>query len=102
MENAAKEPEIVDLAIYLNSMGAKIRGAGTEVIRIDGVKELVGVEYDVIPDRIEAGTYLLAAAITGGDITVTDVVHEHLRAFLLKLRETGVQVEEGKHHPRYL
>ncbi|HOB21911.1 MAG: UDP-N-acetylglucosamine 1-carboxyvinyltransferase [Firmicutes bacterium] len=96
LENAAKEPEIVDLAIYLNSMGAKIRGAGTEVIRIDGVKELVGVEYDVIPDRIEAGTYLLAAAITGGDITVTDVVPEHLRAFLLKLRETGVQVEEGE------
>jgi UDP-N-acetylglucosamine 1-carboxyvinyltransferase len=94
LENAAKEPEIVDLAIYLNAMGAKIRGAGTEVIRIDGVKRLEGVEYDVIPDRIEAGTYLLAGAITGGDITVTGVVPEHLRAFLLKLRETGALVEE--------
>lgn len=96
LENAAKEPEIVDLAIYLNSMGAKIRGAGTEVIRIDGVEQLQGVEYDVIPDRIEAGTYLLAGAITGGDITVTGVVPEHLRAFLLKLRETGAVVEEGE------
>lgn len=96
LENAAKEPEIVDLAIYLNAMGAKIRGAGTEVIRIDGVEQLNGVAYDVIPDRIEAGTYLLAGAITGGDITVTNVEPEHLRAFLTKLGETGVVIEEGE------
>lgn len=96
LENAAKEPEIVDLAIYLNAMGAKIRGAGTEVIRIDGVRQLMGVEYDVIPDRIEAGTYLLAGAITGGDLTVTNVEPEHLRAFLTKLGETGVVLEEGE------
>ncbi len=100
LENAAKEPEIVDLAIYLNAMGAKIRGAGTEVIRIDGVRELQGVEYDVIPDRIEAGTYLLAGAITGGDITVTNVEPEHLRSFLTKLGETGVVLEEGENSIR--
>ncbi len=100
LENAAKEPEIVDLAIYLNAMGAKIRGAGTEVIRIDGVQQLQGVEYDVIPDRIEAGTYLLAGAITGGDITVTNVEPEHLRSFLTKLGETGVVLEEGENSIR--
>ncbi len=93
LENCAKEPEIVDLAIFLNGMGANIRGAGTDIIRIEGVKQLKGIEYSIIPDRIEAGTFMFAAAITGGDILINDIVVEHLRSPLSKIEEAGVQVE---------
>jgi len=92
LENVAKEPEIVDLANFLNAMGAKIRGAGTDVIRIDGVKKFRGVAHTVIPDRIEAGTFMLAAAATGGLVEVDEVIPKHLEAITAKLRETGVQV----------
>ncbi len=95
LESAAKEPEIVDLAIFLNGMGAKVRGAGTDVIRIDGVETLHGVEHTIIPDRIEAGTFMFASAITGGDITVKNVVIEHLRSPLIKIEESGCIVEKG-------
>lgn len=94
IENAASEPEIVDLAGFLNSMGARISGAGTKTIRIEGVKELGDTRYAVIPDRIEAGTLLLSAAVTGGDVTVTNVLPDHLRPLLAKLRETGISAEE--------
>lgn len=96
LENPAEEPEIVDLATYLNSMGAKIRGAGTNVIRIDGVESLHGAEHTVIPDRIEAGTYMVAAAITDGDVTLDNVVVEHLKPVIAKLKEAGVGIEEGE------
>lgn len=92
LENAAKEPEVVDLAIFLNGMGAKVRGAGTDSIRIDGVEKLRGIEYSIIPDRIEAGTFMLAAAITGGDVVLRNVVAEHLRVPIVKMEEAGVQV----------
>jgi len=95
LENCAKEPEIVDLAIFLNGMGAKIRGAGTDVIRIEGVEELHGIEYSIIPDRIEAGTFMFAAAITGGDVLIRNVVIEHLRSPISKIEEAGVIVEKG-------
>ncbi|HYH03096.1 MAG TPA: UDP-N-acetylglucosamine 1-carboxyvinyltransferase [Bacillota bacterium] len=95
LENAAKEPEIVDTAILLNSMGAKIRGAGTETIRIEGVTSLHGCEHTPIPDRIEAGTYLIATAAVGGDVLITNVVTEHLRMLLAKLREAGAEITEG-------
>lgn len=96
LENVAKEPEIVDLANYLNAMGAKVRGAGTDVIRIEGVEELQGVTYPVIPDRIEAGTFMIAAAITQGDLLIENVLFDHLKPVTAKLRETGVRViEEG-------
>ncbi|MBO8127117.1 MAG: UDP-N-acetylglucosamine 1-carboxyvinyltransferase [Firmicutes bacterium] len=95
LENAAKEPEIVDLASFLNSMGAKIKGAGTNVIKIEGVKRLRGTEYSIIPDRIEAGTLMIAAAITGGDVVITDMVPEHVRSAVLNLQEAGVQIEES-------
>jgi len=94
IDNAASEPEIVDLAGFLNSAGAKVSGAGTKTIRIEGVKEIGGTRYAVIPDRIEAGTFLISAAVTGGDVTVTNVLPEHLKPLLAKLRETGVSVEE--------
>lgn len=94
LENPAEEPEIVDLANYLNTMGAKIRGAGTNVIRIEGVKELRGTNYAVIPDRIEAGTYMVAAAITGGDIWLENALTEHLKPVTAKLKEAGVAIEE--------
>lgn len=94
LENPAEEPEIVDLANYLNQMGAKVRGAGTNVIRIEGVKELHGADHTVIPDRIEAGTYMIAAAMTGGDIVVENVLTEHQKPLIAKLREAGVTVEE--------
>ncbi|HED23908.1 MAG TPA: UDP-N-acetylglucosamine 1-carboxyvinyltransferase [Firmicutes bacterium] len=93
LENAAKEPEIVDLANFLNAMGAKIRGAGTDVIRIDGVKKFSGARHIVIPDRIEAGTFMLAAAATGGTVTVEDVIPKHLEAITAKLREIGTSVQ---------
>jgi UDP-N-acetylglucosamine 1-carboxyvinyltransferase len=95
LENAAKEPEIVDLAIFLNGMGAKVRGAGTETIRIEGVESLRGIEYSIIPDRIEAGTFFFAAAITGGDVHVKSVVAEHLRVPIVKLEEAGVTITRG-------
>lgn len=94
LENAAEEPEIVALANYLNKMGAKIRGAGTNLIRIEGVKELHGADYTIIPDRIEAGTYMIAAAMTGGDVIVENVLPEHQKPLIAKLREAGAIVEE--------
>ncbi|WP_010278974.1 UDP-N-acetylglucosamine 1-carboxyvinyltransferase [Paenibacillus senegalensis] len=94
IENAAMEPEIVDLANYLNAMGAKIRGAGTGAIRIDGVEALHGVNHTVIPDRIEAGTYMIAAAITGGTLFVEGAISDHLKPLISKMREMGVIIEE--------
>lgn len=94
LENAAEEPEIVDLANYLIKMGAKIRGAGTDTIRIEGVEKLHGADYTIIPDRIEAGTYMIAAAMTGGDIVVENVLPEHQKPLIAKLREAGAVVEE--------
>ena len=94
IENAAQEPEIVDLANYLNKMGAKIRGAGTNIIRIEGVKELHGAEYTIVPDRIEAGTYMVAAAMTNGDVVIENVLPEHQTALIAKLREAGAEVYE--------
>ena len=95
IENCAKEPEIVDLANYLNKMGANIIGAGTGTIRIKGVDKLYATEHTVIPDRIEAGTFMVAAAITGGDVLIENVVCEHLRPVTAKLREMGVEITEG-------
>lgn len=92
LENVAKEPEIVDLANFLNAMGASIRGAGTDVIRIEGVKKFKAARHTVIPDRIEAGTFMLAAASTGGAVSVEDVIPKHLEAITAKLRETGARV----------
>lgn len=94
IENAAKEPEIVDLANFLNSMGAKVRGAGTDIIKIEGVDILKAGRYAIIPDRIEAGTYMIAAAITGGEIMVENVIPTHLHPIIAKLQETGVIIEE--------
>ncbi|MEO3947229.1 UDP-N-acetylglucosamine 1-carboxyvinyltransferase [Gorillibacterium sp. CAU 1737] len=94
IENAAMEPEIVDLANFLGAMGAKVRGAGTGVIRIDGVESLTGAVHTVIPDRIEAGTYMIAAAITGGNVRVEGAIADHLRPLISKLQEMGVAVEE--------
>ncbi|MCB0411738.1 MAG: UDP-N-acetylglucosamine 1-carboxyvinyltransferase [Bdellovibrionales bacterium] len=92
IENAAKEPEIVDLADYLSKMGAKIEGAGSSVIRIQGVTSLKGTKHSVIPDRIEAGTLIIAGAITGGDVRVKNMQPEDIEALLLKLKECGVQI----------
>lgn len=92
--NAACEPEITDLANFLNAMGAKIAGAGTPFIHIEGVDFLRGVEYNVIPDRIEAGTYMIATAITGGDVFVEGAIPDHLTALIVKLREMGTQITE--------
>ena len=94
IENAAKEPHIVDLANFLNSMGANIRGAGTDVIKIRGVEYLRGITYSIIPDQIEAGTYMAAAAATRGKITVNNITPKHLDSISSKLREMGVEVEE--------
>ena len=94
IENAAKEPHIVDLANFLNSMGANIRGAGTDVIKIRGVEYLKGITYSIIPDQIEAGTYMAAAAATRGKITVNNITPKHLDSISSKLREMGVEVEE--------
>ena len=94
IENPAKEPHVVDLANMLNSMGAKIRGAGTDVIRISGVEKLHGTEYTVIPDQIEAGTFLFAGVVTGGDVTVRNVIPKHLDAITSKLSEIGCRVSE--------
>lgn len=95
IENAAKEPHVVDLANFLNSMGANIKGAGTDVIRIKGVSKLHGTEYTIIPDQIEAGTFMFAAAVTKGDITVKNVIPKHLESITAKLMEIGCEVEES-------
>lgn len=92
IENAAKEPEIIDVATLLNSMGASIKGAGTNEIRVEGVETLHGCRHTIIPDRIEAGTYLALAAAVGGDITVNNVIYEHLESFLAKMQEMGVKM----------
>jgi UDP-N-acetylglucosamine 1-carboxyvinyltransferase len=94
IENAAKEPHVVDVANFLNSMGARIRGAGTDVIRIVGVEQLHKTEYSIIPDQIEAGTFMFAAAATKGDVTVKNVIPKHLEATTAKLLEVGCEVEE--------
>ncbi len=94
LENAAEEPEIVDLANFLNEMGANIKGAGTDTIKIQGVKALKGAEHNIIPDRIEAATYMVAAAMTKGDITVENVLMDHLKPIVAKLREAGCEVIE--------
>ena len=94
IENAAKEPHVVDVANFLNSMGANIRGAGTDVIRIVGVEKLHKTEYSIIPDQIEAGTFMFAAAAAGGDVLVTNVIPKHLEATTAKLLEVGCEIEE--------
>jgi len=93
IENAAREPHIVDLVNFLNSCGADIRGAGTDVIKIRGVEELHGTTYSIIPDQIEAGTYMVAAAATGGDITINNVIPKHLESIAAKLEEAGATIE---------
>ena len=95
IENAAKEPHVVDVANFLNSMGASMKGAGTDVIRIKGVKALHGTEYAIIPDQIEAGTFMFAAAVTRGDVTVKNVIPKHLESISAKLIEIGCEVEES-------
>ena len=92
IRNAAKEPEIVDLQNYLNRMGAKIKGAGLDVIRVQGVSTLYPVDHKIIPDRIEAGTFMVAAAITNGDVTLENVIPEHLEPVTAKLREAGTEI----------
>ena len=94
IENAAREPHVVDVANFLNSMGANIKGAGTDVIRIKGVEKLHRTEYSIIPDQIEAGTFMFVAAATGGDVTVKNVIPKHLEATTAKLEEIGCEVEE--------
>lgn len=98
IHNAAKEPEIVDLQNFLNGMGAHISGAGMDIIRIEGVPELGGTEHVAIPDRIEAGTFMAAAAITGSDITLENVIPEHVEAVMAKLRETGAEIYGERDH----
>ena len=95
IENAAEEPEIVDQANFLNKMGARIKGAGTDTIKIEGVEKLRGAQHTVIPDRIETGTFMLAAAITHGQILIKNVVPDHVKPITAKLRECGVTVEMG-------
>lgn len=94
IENPAKEPHIVDVANFLNSMGADVKGAGTDIVRVTGVKKLHGTEYMIIPDMIEAGTYMVAAAITKGDVTVKNLIPKHMEAVVAKLNEMGVGVDE--------
>lgn len=95
LENAAREPHVVDVANFLNAMGASVKGAGTDVIRIKGVKELKGCNYSVVPDQIEAGTFMIAAAATRGDVTIQNVIPKHLESISAKLLEMGAKVEEG-------
>ena len=95
IENAAKEPHIVDLANFLNSMGADIRGAGTDVIKVRGVDHLKGITYGIIPDQIEAGTYMVAAAATRGDVLIKNIIPKHLESITAKLRKVGVSVVEN-------
>lgn len=94
IENAAKEPEIIDVATLLNAMGASIKGAGTDVIRIKGVDSFHSCRHSIIPDRIEAGTYMIAAAATGGDVTIDNIIPRHLESLTAKLREMNVEIEE--------
>ncbi|HDJ99995.1 MAG TPA: UDP-N-acetylglucosamine 1-carboxyvinyltransferase [Firmicutes bacterium] len=98
IENAAQEPEVVELANFLNSMGGKIEGAGTKCIRVEGVKKLHGTDFTLSPDRVEIGTFMIGAAITGGDITIKPVIFEHIIPLVFKLREIGVniKIENGK------
>ncbi|WP_186327875.1 MULTISPECIES: UDP-N-acetylglucosamine 1-carboxyvinyltransferase [Paenibacillus] len=102
LENAAKEPEIVDLANFLNGMGAIVRGAGTGVIRIEGVEKLTGVTHTVIPDRVEAGTYMAAAAISGGDVYIEGAISDHLGSVIAKLEEMGVTVQPDENGVRVI
>ncbi|WP_034552707.1 UDP-N-acetylglucosamine 1-carboxyvinyltransferase [Carnobacterium funditum] len=102
IENVAREPEIVDLANFLNRMGAKVIGAGTESIRIEGVKELVGIDHGIIPDRIEAGTFMVAAAVTNGNVFIEDAVSEHNKPLISKLKEMGVTFIAEKHGLRVI
>lgn len=102
IENAAKEPHVVDVANYLNMMGANVKGAGTDVIRIKGVEKLSGGKYSTIPDQIEAGTYMIAAAITGGDVYVRNIIPEHMYSVSLKMQEMGVTIEEGDDYIRVI
>lgn len=95
IENAAKEPEIIDVATLLTSMGAVIKGAGTDIIRITGAPKLLGCRHSIIPDRIEAGTYMIAAAITGGDVTIEQIIPRHLEGITAKLEEMGIEVIQG-------
>lgn len=95
LENAAKEPHIVDVANFLNSMGANIKGAGTDTIRIRGVERLHGTEYSIIPDQIEAGTFMMAAAATHGDVVIQDIIPKHMESISAKLIEMGCRIEEG-------
>ncbi|RJX36915.1 UDP-N-acetylglucosamine 1-carboxyvinyltransferase [Paenibacillus pinisoli] len=95
IENAAKEPEIVDLANYINAMGGKVRGAGTGMIRIEGVERMKGAKHNVIPDRVEAGTYMIASAITGGDVFIEGAIADHLTPVISKLQEMGVEITES-------
>src|SRR5699024_8359569 len=96
IENAAREPEIIDIATLLNKMGAEIRGAGTDTLRITGVDKLHGVTHTVIPDRIEAGSYLSIAVAVGDDLVVENVIVEHIESFVAKLNEVGVHFEIGE------
>lgn len=100
LDNAAKEPHVVDVANFLNSMGAKIKGAGTDLIRIEGVPRLHGTDYSIIPDQIEAGTFMVAAAATRGDVVVRNVIPKHLESISSKLREIGCEVVEGEEEVR--
>lgn len=100
IENAAKEPHVVDVANYLNMMGANVKGAGTDVIRIKGVEKLTGGKYSTIPDQIEAGTYMIAAAITAGDVCVRNIIPEHMYSVSLKMMEMGITIEEGDDYIR--
>lgn len=100
IENAAKEPHVVDVANFLNMMGASVKGAGTDVIRIKGVEKLTGGKYSTIPDQIEAGTYMIAAAITAGDVYVRNIIPEHMYSVSLKMMEMGIQIEEGDDYIR--
>jgi len=100
IENSAKEPHIVDVANFLNSLGANIRGAGTDVIRINGAKKLHGSEYTIIPDQIETGTFMIAGAITGGDVTVANIIPKHMESLSAKLREMNCKVTEGDDYIR--
>ena len=96
IENAAREPHVVDVANFLNSMGANIKGAGTDVIRIRGVEKLHRTEYSIIPDQIEAGTYMIAAAATGGEITIKNIIPRHQESLTAKLQEMSIGIEEGE------
>ncbi|OOB78130.1 MAG: UDP-N-acetylglucosamine 1-carboxyvinyltransferase [Epulopiscium sp. Nuni2H_MBin003] len=102
IENSAKEPHIVDVANYLNMMGAEIKGAGTDVIRIKGVEKLHGGKYTIVPDQIEAGTFMIAAAITGGDVCVKNIIPEHMDSLSSKFREMGIEVIEGDDYLRVI